>query len=164
MLSSRMGTMESETNKEAVSSLFHIQHQWVLFATVFCPTVHMFPTIKQLSLPKSSTGINSCQSRMCGLVSLGGLVQSLSSILPSHAHCSFTLTPSAFRNEDELRSVQWICYRGRGQLSMTTELLQIPQQALLCPAPKKTAWALAPERPYPAASQATTCERFWVHV
>lgn len=58
-------------------------------ATVYCPTVHMFPSIEQLSVGQSctiGTWINLCQqTRAHRPNSLCGLMQSLCRILPPHA-------------------------------------------------------------------------------
>lgn len=85
-------THKEETERKGVT-LFLMQQRRVFFlyesfATVYCPTVHMFPTIKQLSVRRSytnRTGINLCQqTRARRPDSLCGLVQSLCSILPLH--------------------------------------------------------------------------------
>lgn len=149
------------------------------FATVYCPTVHMFPSIQHLSVRQSSTngtGINLCQQTDRG-TQAGRFVWPCAvtvrvSFLFVHKR---TLAPCPilsqhFGDEDGFQSVLcvFLCARcrGQGRLRLTTELLHIPQQALLRPVPRKTAQDLGLERPYPAASEGYTrvCECVCVHV
>lgn len=79
------------------------------FATVYCTTVHMFPTIKQLSVRQSYTNgtrINLCQqTRAHRPDSLCGLVQSLCSILPPHTQVYISTVSDSV---SALRRWRWI--------------------------------------------------------
>lgn len=87
-----------------------------------------------------------------------------------HTLVSCPILSEHFGDEDGFQSVLdvFLCARSRGQgrLRLTTELLHIPQQALLHPVPRKTAQDLGLERPYPAASEGYTrvCECVCVRV